>query len=452
MDFGFEGFESADFEAELEDFEVRKVRKFTRNLEMTEGGSFHFSIVHKGVVYAPSGDHYVYAIDMRSGKEIWRFRTGGCNYGMPGTDGSLLYVPSYDGHVYALDLETGEEAWRFRTDGKVFASPYSSGGIVVFGSADSNVYAVESKTGRLIWKFRTGAETASSPIIHDGMVFTGSCDRNLYCIDLKTGSEMWRFTTGEDVMLNRPALISAGRIYFSSFDNYLYCVDTRTGREIWRFRTGKYGNVGPPFLHGNHLYHCTNDGIVYKLTMDGKEVWRFLAGEMTVKAVVHEGIVYFGSEDGFFYAVDDETGKERWRFHTGGKVFDDAKISGEILCFGSWDCNYYALDRRTGRLIWSFHSGNSEQSRLPPLKGMFRLEVKKTTHTGDAISGDGYKKKKEETISLSDYVLTSEYSSHSEYKQKSDYDVSFVIFDGTQLEPLIEAHFLNSGHKLILWD
>ncbi len=59
------------------------------------------------------------------------------------------------------------------------------------------------------------------------------------------------------------------------------------------------------------------------------------------------------------------------------------------------------------------------------------MEVKKETHTEDAVSEEKYKsKKEEETVSLSDYHITSEYSSGSEYKQKSDYDTSFVMFEG----------------------
>ena len=430
---------------------VRKVKKFVRNLRIGEGGSFCFTLMHEGVIYATCGDHYVYAIDVRTGKELWKFRASGSNYGAPSTDGSIVFAPSYDGHVYALDISNGKELWRFRTAGKVFSQPFVNEDMVVFGSEDTNIYAVEKATGKLLWKFKTGAESASSPMVYKGMVFTGSCDHNFYCIDLKTGKEIWRFTTGDDVMLNRPTLIHKGRVYFPSFDNYLYCLEIKTGKEIWRFRTGKYGNSGPPFLYKNRLYHCARDGIVYALTLEGKELWRFKAGDTMVKVLAHDGIVYFGSEDRYLYALNAETGKEIWKFRTGGDVYDEAKIFGNLVCFGSWDCNYYALDRFTGKEVWRFQSSSQNQSYLPPSKEVFKLEIKKEIHIEEPISEEKYKKKGEETVSLSDYHIESEYSSESEYKQKSDYDVNFVIFEDLFNPMLTASLFLNNSSNLVLW-
>ncbi|NIP40907.1 MAG: PQQ-binding-like beta-propeller repeat protein [Candidatus Aenigmarchaeota archaeon] len=429
MDFGFEGFETPSFDTEIEDFEVKKVRKFLRNLRIGEGGSFIFSLMHERIIYATSGDHYVYAVDVRRGKELWKFRTGGANYGAPSTDGFIIFVPSYDGHVYALDIKTGKEIWRFRTDGKIFSTPYVDGEIVVFGSEDYNIYAVERKTGKLIWRFATGGESASSPMIYKGMVFTGSCDHNFYCIDLKTGKEVWRFTTGDDVMLNRPTLVHSGRVYFPSFDNYLYCLDAKTGKEIWRFRTGKYGNSGPPILYKNRIYHVAREGIVYCLTLDGNEIWRFRTGGMTVKTAAKDGVVYFGSEDRHFYALDVETGKEIWKFKAGGRIYDEAKVFGDIVCFGCSDCNYYVLNKFTGEEIWRFQSSDLRESPAPPPYGEFELKIKKETHIEEAVEEGKYKKKKEETVSLSDYHVESEYSTESEYKQKSEYETSFVVFE-----------------------
>ncbi len=61
---------------------------------------------------------------------------------------------------------------------------------------------------------------------------------------------------------------------------------------------------------------------------------------------------------------------------------------------------------------------------------MFKVEIKKETHIEEAVKESKYKKKKEETVSLSDYHVESEYSSETEYKTKSDYDVQWVLFEG----------------------
>ncbi len=103
--------------------------------------------------------------------------------------------------------------------------------------------------------------------------------------------------------------------------------------------------------------------------------------------------------------------------------------------------------------LWSFQGGNSTQTWLPPLKTLFKLEVKKETRIDDAVSDDRYKsKKKGDSVSLSSYVFTSEYSTTSEYRQKSDYGTSFVVFGEADARPLAETRFLNSGHKLVSWE
>ncbi|MCX6818355.1 MAG: PQQ-binding-like beta-propeller repeat protein [Candidatus Aenigmarchaeota archaeon] len=452
MQFDFEGFEGLN--AELEDFTVRKAKKWDRAFKIGEGGSFCFTMMHEGVIYAPCGDHYVYAIEAKTGKEIWRFRTNDRNYGSPATDGKLLFTPSYDNHLYAVDIKTGKEVWRFKTGGRLFSTPGVCGGMVVFGSEDQNLYALDTATGKLLWRFKAGGLIASTITFYKNVLFFGACDHNIYCLDAKSGKEVWRFITGDDAQINRQMLIKDGRIYFAVLDNHLYCLDVDTGKEIWRFRTGKYGNVSTPSLYKNRLYHSTRDGIVYALTMDGKEIWRFHTGGFIAKNIVHAGVVYFGSEDSFFYAIDAETGKELWRYKAGAGILDDAKIIGDLLCFGSWDCHYYALDRRTGEEVWRFESSSQQIASVPSIESEYTFEIKKTMHIEDAISEEKYASKHETSVSLSDYHVKSEYSSTSDYKQKSDYDTKFVIFEEDNFISRMKAEniFLNNAVNLELWE
>ncbi|MES2276669.1 MAG: PQQ-binding-like beta-propeller repeat protein [Bacteroidota bacterium] len=48
--------------------------------------------------------------------------------------------------------------------------------------------------------------------------------------------------------------------------------------------------------------------------------WQFKAkGAIIASPVVNDGLVYFGSLDSSFYALDVKTGSVRWKFGTGGK-------------------------------------------------------------------------------------------------------------------------------------
>jgi outer membrane protein assembly factor BamB len=112
------------------------------------------------------------------------------------------------------------------------------------------------------------------------------------------------------------------------------------------------------------------------------EAWSFSTGDaVTTQAVTHEGVVYFGSWDGYFYALDQKTGVERWRFAVdcqnaiipsparcltpaqqqqqqqqraqtdGGIITSSAAVVGDTLYFGGGR-TLYALNTETGSLRW----------------------------------------------------------------------------------------------------
>src|SRR5690606_20521633 len=57
--------------------------------------------------------------------------------------------------------------------------------------------------------------------------------------------------------------------------------------------------------------------------------WLFKAGgAINSSPVVVKGAVYFGSDDGYLYAVNAADGKRLWRFKTGGKVQTSPVIEG----------------------------------------------------------------------------------------------------------------------------
>ena len=69
------------------------------------------------------------------------------------------------------------------------------------------------------------------------------------------------------------------------------------------------------------------------------------------------GAVYFGSGDGNVYALDAATGTLKWKFHTGDVVHASPAISDGTLFIGSWDSYFYALDAATGKEKWRFKTG-----------------------------------------------------------------------------------------------
>jgi len=262
----------------------------------------------------------------------------------------------------------------------------------------------------------------------------GSFDGYLYQLDSVTGEEIWRFKTGGEIFNTYPFTVDGNTVYIPSFDNYLYLLDMEKRKVVWRFKTGEFGNAGSPVVNEDTVYHGSRDGIFYAIEKEtGKEKWRFrISGDeiITTLPIINNGLIYFGCGDNNVYAISVETGKEVWRFRTSGMVYQATSIYDSVMYVGSFDCYMYAVDLKTREEIWRFVTSSIVQSKLPPAYESFEVNIKKSSAAvEDKISEDRYKSKKEETVSLSNYHVTSEYSSTNEYKQKSDYDTSFVMFE-----------------------
>ncbi len=445
MDIGFEGFDTSDFDVDVEEVEVKRVKRFERLWEIGTGGSICYTRIHEGMVYFGAADKYFYAVDLETGKELWRFATGGIIMGRAEIAGDKVFFSSFDQNCYALDRKTGKELWRFRANAEMFDGPVHGNGILVVGTKEGYVHAINAKTGKEKWTFKTGDDIISGATIHKNKVFIGSVDSNFYCLDFSTGKELWRFKTGDLIHNDASCPVYKNMIFFGSFDCNTYCLDHRTGKEIWRFRTGKYGISEPPLLYKGILYQGTRDGILFAISLEGKELWRFRTGSLITKPTPVGDKLYFGSEDGYFRCINLD-GKELWRFNIEGMMWDIASYHEGKILFGTWACHVHALDALTGKEMWRFTTSNNTPSSVMPPYSSFKTEIKKSTHVDESVQEGKYKKKKEETVSLSDYHVESEYSSESEYKQKSDYDVNFVMFEDVMEDVIwssLEASKLN---------
>ncbi len=220
-------------------------------------------------------DGFLYFLDPR-GKEISRFYAGHpivssaagpvSRSGFSLIDGSdepaLVAVGTGGGLLFAVDMKTGREKWRFKTGGPIDSSPAVDYGAFFFGSNDGCFYAVNASNGAQRWRFRTGRPVRSSAAVWEGTVFFGCCDNCLYAVDIMRGKEKWRFKTHGPV--DSSPSVAAGTVYFGGNDRRLYAVDARTGLERWRFETSGSVRTSPVICNGS-IYFGSDDGCMYAL-------------------------------------------------------------------------------------------------------------------------------------------------------------------------------------------
>jgi outer membrane protein assembly factor BamB len=133
----------------------------------------------------------------------------------------------------------------------------------------------------------------------------------------------------------------------------IYChAQVHTGQLAWKFHTqGKI--VATPCMDGQSLYYGSEDGYVYALDAQaGRLIWKvktigdryFPKGEIQKAALVTGDAVYFGSRDYNIYALNRSTGVGLWNMKEHGSwVIATPMEKAGNLYFGSTDGNLYAV-------------------------------------------------------------------------------------------------------------
>jgi outer membrane protein assembly factor BamB len=104
------------------------------------------------VVTGTSDGRFVQAINLHSGKEIWKFRTALAVWASPLIVNDKVYAAGFDGQLTCIELKTGKRVSQFKTDGMMMSSPVWNDGLLYVGSDDGNVYAFSGRNDNRIHK------------------------------------------------------------------------------------------------------------------------------------------------------------------------------------------------------------------------------------------------------------------------------------------------------------
>ena len=257
-------------------------------------------LVKDGVIYLTDHEKTV-AIDALSGREIWKSvieypsdttRVVCCGIVNRGAAmfGGKLYRGILDGNVIALDIQTGKEVWRTKTadpkDGySITAAPLIANGVLIVGMAGAEfgirgfLEGLDPESGKELWRTYTipadgepGSETWPAGVQRGGgsTWITGSYDPELDLVFWGTGNPApWN-------PLNRQG--------DDLYTNSILALQPKTGKVMW------------------HYQMTPNDPFDY----DG--VNELVQGELTIDGTPHK-VVMQANRNGFLYVVERATGR-----------------------------------------------------------------------------------------------------------------------------------------------
>lgn len=261
--------------------------KFLWNILLTDqgysgpsvAGGKVFIIDHQG------NQDIVRALDLRTGKDVWRFTyadASSSNYGFsratPVVDGSKVYTLSRLGVVNCLDANSGKKLWarNIQTDfrGKKPQWDYSMSVlvdgnklIVCPGGANAAVAALDKNSGKTLWagggSDMPGYATPVAATIGGTKQYVVFTAFNLIGVDAGSGRLLWNFPwkTGSDVNAATPIVVGNSIFITSDYGHGCAMVDISGGRASARWQNRDIqGHFNTPIYADGYLYGIGDPG------------------------------------------------------------------------------------------------------------------------------------------------------------------------------------------------
>ncbi len=430
--------------------------------------------VYNGVMYVVNGN-WTFAIDIATGKQIWRTpvqydraalrvtSSGAYLRGAATIYNGKLFRQSVDAHILALDMKTGKELWKtkfaeWKESYGGIVQPTIANGVLISGMAGGDrtargfVDGYDPETGKQLWRRWTipapgepGSETWPNkempdawkygggatwqPVTYDpdlDLVFVGTGNAEPYnpkyrmgmdslfaasvlAIRPKTGEMVWHYqflpndsfdfdataeNTVADIQIDgkpRKVLINVNKNGFVyvldrtngkviaahpfTAQNWAKYIDLKTGKPVLtdlleRAIKGETIDLNP--RQGTNVTLSAfnpKTGLVYINSWENLRVMKFVDEKLII------GGGYTGIETsiknpeilGYHLAMNPLTGKTAWKIPlrdypvAAGTLATD----GGLLFTGKLTGEFIVLDQDTGKQLWQFKTGSSINA--PPI-------------------------------------------------------------------------------------
>ncbi|GAB3652419.1 PQQ-binding-like beta-propeller repeat protein [Echinicola sediminis] len=298
----------------------------------TENGVKNQMVVAKGKVIATDMLGFTYAIDIATGKQLWKrdlkyHRLPGFVTGIV-TDGDIVYT-GFAERLTALDVEDGKIIWQNTKQGGGEGSTPTmtiAGDVLVTARHWTAIDAYDRHTGKLLWsksdhglRFRDGVLSFS-----EGSLWVAereSFDKGkLFELSPKTGEVLSSFYTEMQNTGTSAPIVLKDKIIVAGSHPGVAAFDRKTNQKIWEFEVDEA------------LFYTPSYFADQQQSLESTPV---LVGDKLI----------FGAMDGKVYVLDINTGRLLWKKSLGAPVITSAAISdngfyiadfaGNIYCFQS---------------------------------------------------------------------------------------------------------------------
>jgi outer membrane protein assembly factor BamB len=215
---------------------------------------------------------------------------------------------------YAIDAQTGKLSWRFKTGEQpeyhvlegIQASATCSNGMVYFGARDGFFYALNATIGKLSWKYAAdNSWVLTTAAVQNGKVYIGTSDTYLFlAFDAKTGKQLFKYKANGYVY-SSPAL-TANTAFFGDFTGKLFSISLKNGKLSGAYTMPGRDKNAATVLRSDTLDYgyLTKDknNALYSTSVTTMDRF-YTLGAIVSSPAINNGVIYFGSTDGYLYAL-----------------------------------------------------------------------------------------------------------------------------------------------------
>lgn len=329
-------------------------------------------VVIGDALYFGCNDGYLYVIESKTGKQIWKFNAGeAIERNVIAWQSKYILFCTKNLEVVAIDIGTHSEIWRTRVEGNVLSEPETGDNKVFVSNGKKDLIALDINTGKECWRFSSDGKITSAPTFSKNKVCFGDKDGNLYMVSSDKGNRLWLFST-QKAICSKPVVKNNTVLIFSK-DGHLNALNEENGQKLWRYTVNEVGliDMGEPLVMDKSIYFGANDFMRTSLETGMKEMslpedyhW---AG--FVKPVFSNGIIifigkYFSGAKGIF-AINLKTQKTAFKQQIKGLTYVQPLCVDNLLLLSIRDKGLTAFD------IVSYYdmtvmAETSEMSKISP--------------------------------------------------------------------------------------
>lgn len=198
-----------------------------------------------GKIFVTTGFGDIVALDMASGKELWRRNIGVPFVNAPVVSGGRIFVSSVDNHLHALAEADGRQLWEHQGIAEAASilkatNVAVSGEYVVVPYTSGELFAIRVSNGHVAWSDTLTKphsatalgdldDIAGRPVIDRDMVFAISHSGTMAAINLNTGERAWSKSVGS---IQTP-WAAGDFLYVLTTENQLLCLERKDGKVKW---------------------------------------------------------------------------------------------------------------------------------------------------------------------------------------------------------------------------